>query len=845
MTDTQNDGEYLSGTSASDTLGSTHNETTLDGLGGDDTLTSALDYVTVGPDYDGLASLSQIGGGGNDQMTATFTGTQEFMDDFNLNFDLAGGEGDDRLYGIFAPYFEMFASTATTNMVLDGGVGNDEIYATMGYAYNPSIWTTVIAASGGAGDDLIVVDQQPTADLIDLNTVLLDLDLLGGGGADHIIVDLAEGPTDDITRDVLIDGGNGDDTVELTYRFRTALVVTDAFAISGGAGDDSFGVILEAENEEARLALEMDGGTGNDDMKLTFSEGPTSYSAANDLSAVLTGGRGDDTLNFVSDNAVRMLTVTGNAGRGDDTILSDLVVVGSLFDGTTVAQDLAGGRGNDQFSLNVTATGDDNASITDTIDGGSGNDQITTSAVANVNEFFSASVNQVISGGSGSDTISTDISAGGFGSQSAFSFATAVITGGSGSDQIITDIDARGTGSARAKQEIFGGSGNDTLDVHANAISSFGSTEAISDVSGGRGDDDIKVATLAENNMNDSGTGTATHTVLGGIGNDTIDTMISGFGEDRGETFEVISGGRGSDQISVNSDTTGRVSAAAEMEVSGGRGHDVIIADLYIESTFMEQGQSGTSITGDYQFNGGRGNDEILIDLESVTPSDMTAINNGTALADALIEVAGGTGDDTITVTIDGLGGADIDGGSGNDIITVTGGWQNIGGTDIDNTLIGGSGNDTLIAGDSNDRLIGGLGQDRLVAGSSSDGVETWTGDKVSQIVPTVTFASNTLQLNKDKALLILQLNQSDTFVFDHQLDQGEIHITDWQRSVDNLEFGAITKAELLSFGVLDLGLGADVVVTTTGGTEIYFENAGTGSITTVMDLVDDPSQFV
>jgi len=80
----------------------------------------------------------------------------------------------------------------------------------------------------------------------------------------------------------------------------------------------------------------------------------------------------------------------------------------------------------------------------------------------------------------------------------------------------------------------------------------------------------------------------------------------------------------------------------------------------------------------------------------------------------ALIQVSGGSGDDTFTLdeSNGALPSAQLFGGAGNDMLT--------GGSGADQ-LFGGSGNDTLNGGAGDDLLVGGAGDDTVIGGKGSD----------------------------------------------------------------------------------------------------------------------------
>lgn len=104
------------------------------------------------------------------------------------------------------------------------------------------------------------------------------------------------------------------------------------------------------------------------------------------------------------------------------------------------------------------------------------------------------------------------------------------------------------------------------------------------------------------------------------------------------------------------------------------------------------------------QVNGGAGNDTITV-------SPGMTMN---------VTVNGGVGDDQINVTNNGQ--TNITGGDGNDHLNMHGnGTASINGGDGDDTIHGGNGNDTIFGGDGNDQISGGYGNDTIFGGNGND----------------------------------------------------------------------------------------------------------------------------
>ena len=155
-----------------------------------------------------------------------------------------------------------------------------------------------------------------------------------------------------------------------------------------------------------------------------------------------------------------------------------------------------------------------------------------------------------------------------------------------------------------------------------------------------------------------------------------------------------------------------------------------------------------------------------------------------------------------------------LDGGSGNDTLTGTIASDTAG----QNLLSGGYGRDSLTAiGGVNNVLDGGGGAD-LLTGSANDD-------------------------------LLLGGAGADTFACDVSVAQGTDTLGDFDGARDILRFAGLTDAGAAGLAddldlittVSDLGAGMDVVALFDSGSELIFEGLGTGSVTSIAQLVDDP----
>ncbi len=389
------------------------------------------------------------------------------------------------------------------------------------------------------------------------------------------------------------------------------------------------------------------------------------------------------------------------AGGGDDTVEAgdgdDEVLAG---DGNDIVN---GGVGNDSLlgeMGNDTLSGDEGE---DTVEGGAGDD--------------------VIDGGDGNDSLD-----GGEGDDT--------IEGGAGSDTVI------------------GGDGNDVIETDSPTDDALDAATFVGVPVDDDPNDDRDFVDAGAGDDTITNTGDDADTVLGGLGNDVIDTGIDDDVIDGGDGNDDITGGQGSDSI------------------DGGAGDDTINAgdDLFsdyvgddpnLPNPLLIDPATGEPALSDPNpddnrdtVSGGEGNDIIL------TGDDADEISGdaGNDTIDAGIDddlIDGGTGDDSI---LGGHGSDTIFGGEGDDSINagdpdlvdlqapdetdpvpengrdlVDGGAGNdtILGEDDDDTLIGGTGDDSIDGGLDDDSITGDAGNDTLIGGDGSDTVEGGDGNDV------------------------------------------------------------------------------------------------------------------
>jgi Ca2+-binding RTX toxin-like protein len=315
-----------------------------------------------------------------------------------------------------------------------------------------------------------------------------------------------------------------------------------------------------------------------------------------------------------------------------------------------------------------------------------------------------------------------------------------IINGKAGNDDI--------TGGAN-NDELSGGDGNDTLRVGNGTDKAYGGKGddlikfdavggVLTEMDGGKGIDTFDVSGFSGASWNVSGAANIEIFILsnfndefGGLaGNETYN---GGAGDDRlygGLGNDIIDGDGAFDLAIFNSTTTG-VNANLTTGKANGEGKDTLVdIEGLLGSSFNDK------LTGDgntNHFAGFEGDDEIdgkggidTVFYNSLVSGNVT-VNLKTGVA------SGALGNDTLT---------DIEraaGGGGNDNLT---------GSDLDNVLWGGGGNDDIFGGDGNDQLVGDLGNDTLTGGRGGDSYWGGGGDdnfifKPSNGLPVTSFIND------------------------------------------------------------------------------------------------------
>jgi Ca2+-binding RTX toxin-like protein len=546
------------------------------------------------------------------------------------------------------------------------------------------------------------------------------------------------------SEDDVIYGGEGNDSVDGKAGNDQVYGQEGNDTLNGGDGDDYF-------SEEAEADF-IAGGKGNDQLDLysgdagltveytDFNNGTTSLGGKikEIESFIFRGGKGKDKIDVSAAGYADL-----RSGEGDDTLIAgasyDYLEGGSGNDSVDagVGNDrvygqegndtLNGGEGDDYFSEEAEA---------DEIAGGKGNDQLdlysgdagltveytdfnngTTSLGGKIKEIESF----IFRGGKGKDKI--DVSAAGY----------ADLRSGEGDDTLI---------AGASYDYLEGGSGNDSVDAGVGNDRVYGQ-EGNDTLNGGEGDDYFSEEAEADE-------------IAGGKGNDQLD-LYSG---DAGLTVEytdfnngttslggkikeiesfIFRGGKGKDKIDV--------SAAGYADLRSGEGDDTLIAGASYD--YLEGGSGNDSVDagvgndrvygqeGNDTLNGGEGDDYVDggdgIDLLKVDYSKIKT--NGIATTtneDGSVNISA-AGNSIHYVNIEKLD------------ITGTTQADNFIGSNLQDTLKGGAGNDIFTGAGGKDSLVGGKGHDIYIVKTTGDTIAEQTTEGLDTVETSVDYSLETI----------------------------------------------------------------------------------------------------
>ncbi|GGI24311.1 beta strand repeat-containing protein [Bradyrhizobium guangdongense] len=648
---------------------------------------------------------------------------------------IQGLAGNDRLQGLAG------------NDVLDGGPGLDRaVYtdATSGIAVNMAAGTV----TGGSGSDtLLNIEGVVGSDFADT------YDSTGFAG-DTGIAGTNVGFNE-------FEGRGGNDTIISAVNSLGALLTRISYISAAAAVtvDLSLGTAHgTAAGDVAGVGTDTLVGNGfagvvgsNYDDTLIGSNNPSGTveifagMAGNDL---INGGGGFDRADYAQDPTtasgitVNMAagTVTGDGTIGTDTLRSVESVRGTNFADTYVATGFSGG------SVNAGSNGTFNEFI-----GMGGNDSITgngNTRLSYTNATGGVTVDMQTGSTPGTGTATGDASTG----TDTFSGVNAIQ--GSMFDDVI-----RGSNNTSSTETFYGGAGNDFIDgrggfdlvTYNNAYFSTGAVTVDMGAGTATGDASVGNDTLRSIEAI-QGTAFADHYDASSFGTGTALNIGSN------GTFNQFEGLGGNDTVLGNGNTrmifssaTGGVTihmAAGTADGDASVGHDTFsgvnsatgsqLADTYDATGFTD---SGTFNSGTFNlFEGLGGNDNI-------TGNGNTRIAYSQAAAAVTVDLSLGTAHGTAAGDVAGVG-----------TDTITGGVNSVQGSNFNDTLTGGAGNelffggggaDTISAGGGNDQITGQAGNDTIDGGAGTD-MAIYTG--LSSAYTITTLAGGQIQVADSNA---------------------------------------------------------------------------------------------
>ena len=636
--------------------------------------------------------------------------------------------------------------------VFFGGGGNDYIY-------------------GGDGSDTSSYADSAAGISVDLSATETD------ANGTYALADDGFGTVDKLYSIENIVGSDYDDTITGDDGDNVLAGGDGNDTLSGGAGNDA---LYGGDGDDV-----VYGGNGNDTIYSGDGENTIDAGSGDDAiysgdgNDTINGGDGDDT---VYGGAGNDSIFGGNdndilyGGDGDDTIYGgdgdDIVDAGAGNDF------MNGGSGTDSLTFGGADHGIDvDLSVNTVHDDGFG----TTDEVHNFNniigtEFDDTIVgfewNNVFCGGDGNDALygggGNDTLYGGNGND--------ILDGGSGNDVL--------DGGDGTDTVIFNGTDHGvTVDLSANTVSDdgFGATDQVLNMENITGTDfaDTITGNSGDNVLNGGGGDDTFHvtagndTIYGGDGSDTVSyanatagitvdlsatqtdtdgayaTVDDGFGTvDHLYSVENITGSDFADTITGDSGDNFLYGGDGNDTLSGGDGNDTIYGgdgDDTIDGGAGSDYLHGNSGINTLVFNGtehgvdvdlssatvsddGFGYADQAFNFNNVVGTDFNDTITGSGLANVL---TGGAGDDSL---YGGDGNDTLYGGSGNDVLDGGSGNDVLSGGDGDDTITGGDGNDTLYGGSGTNVLDGGDGDDVLYAGSG-DGTVMTGGDGADTFV--------------------------------------------------------------------------------------------------------------
>jgi len=807
-------------------------------LVGDDTVNTTSDNTTT----NGL-----FGGAGNDQLLS-FGGAQ-LLSGADGNDLMIGGGGNDTLWG------------GNGNDTLNGGAGDDSLVGDNGNdlasyeAAGGSVTVTLDTDQNGA------TGYNGTASGADGNDTLVNIENLRGSNFNDLLTgSAANNEIEGLGGNDTLDGGAGTDTISYTLSYMGgAGGVTVNLGTGSASGAEGNDTLSNFENIRGSMFADnltgnsgdnaIDGGAGND----TLDGG-----AGFDTARYGRGGTGAIHVTFTGAGAA---TVTDGQG-GTDTLINIEEVRGSDY-----ADTMTGGSGNDSFSGQMG---------NDTIDGGAG--------------FDTARYDQ---GGTSGVTVNlaTGIAIDNWGNSDTL-ISIEQVRGSSNNDSLVgSGADESFIGMA-GNDTIDGGAGTDlasyeyaTANVNVNLDSDQNGANGYYGWSNGADGADtlLNIENVRGSQYNDTLTGSSANNEFEGLGgNDTIDGGTGGASTTAGASAgsgDLVSYEHAGGAVTVMLDNDQNSSTGFVGWANGADGNDTLYniegirgsayADLLTGSTANNtiEGMGGNDF-----IDGGAGNDTlsfshsaaaVTVSFSAITAGAGTALDGmgGTDSFSNVESAIGSAWNDTIT---GGFGDNEIEGGAGNDALdggagsnmlryqyspggvtvdlgggSASDGWggtdsfsnfQNVRGSEFNDSLFGDSNANNLVAAQGNDTLNGGAGNDTLNGGLGYD-IAAFSGNKAAYTISAATTVNGSYNytvtdnvasdgndgVDTVSGIELLQFSDGTTalpvlYTFANQAD-GSAFSFDPTRDILNIGYGSGTTGSLLNpidIGVQTIDTGPD-----------------------------------
>jgi Ca2+-binding RTX toxin-like protein len=764
---------------AYDSAGGYGDFTTIEGMGGNDTLIAS--YYTWTLD----------GGDGNDTLDGR---PSQYLNAIH------GGAGDDTIYvntnTTASAFGDAGDDTIYAGGTVHGGDGNDTIVMGFsyygGYVYGEAGNDQITASTagntiaGGTGADTIngnsAGDTLGSADFgsgdygtpIFADDMGLEQDVINGlGGDDNIAIGYGDSA----------DGGSGTDTLRLSLGGlangitlnTNGIVSNQPFTLGGGTiqnfevlqylrGTDFADKITAATQS---TLLTIDAGSGNDVVVSENSSVELFGGAGNDrlvsgaAGDVFHGGDGIDTVDY--QKAIAGVTVTlssdpntAGTGAGGDQLYEVENVYGSAYSDHLTGNDgnnlLRGQAGNDYLY---------GGAGNDTLDGGAGDDRMYGGLGDDTYIVNDATDYAIENSGEGIDTVKSSISI-----ALRNNVENLVLTGSSALDGTGNGLANTITGNS-ADNTLLGLGGNDFLNGHGGH----------DHLDGGEGSDTYYIGSFtdyADAQIADTGSagwdilrfaGTSAGTLVLGVGTgiDEVDVATN-----VGATANF--GGTTAINVDASASTSGVI-------IRGNSGANTLTGTGTNDNLYGNYGNDHL-IGGDGNdvIDGGRGSDV----MDGGLGADLYYVDSA---SDSVIEAPDG-GNDAVYSSISYTLGSDVENlrllgtnnlnGTGNELNNTLDGnsaANNLSGLGGDDFIDGGAGNDTLQGGDGADWIIGGAGRDSMTGGAGIDtfvfhdgdfgGATTSTADRIIDF----TTGEDKIDLNTVDANTLVAGDQSFAFV--------------------------------------------------------------------------------